>query len=163
LCRSPTADSKPQRVGTLPSYNFSFKCDERAEKRKEVSLYGDSGGGGDDGGGNDGGGSGGSGGGGSGGSGSSGGGGFNSLVVVVVETLEAEIKQLKKNLTFKATPMPSFYQEPATPKAELKKKRSFNDPSRGAGEGFKNLKDSHFSYDLGLWTEVEKAEIFSKG
>ncbi|GLJ54269.1 hypothetical protein SUGI_1164190 [Cryptomeria japonica] len=87
---------KSKLVSSASSHGFVSRCDERAEKRKEFFSKLDE---------------------------------klhareeeINQLQAKTKEEKEAAIKELRRSLTFKATPMPSFYHEASLPKVELKK------------------------------------------
>ncbi|CAK9871825.1 unnamed protein product [Sphagnum jensenii] len=92
----PTEVDGLRPIHTAGTSSFSFKCDERAEKRrefyskleerlraKEVEK--------------------------------------NQMQAKTQEELEMEMRHLRKSLTFKASPMPNFYQEAPLPKVVFKK------------------------------------------
>lgn len=104
--KSPSASRLDNKANGVV---FSFKSDERAEKRKEFYMKleekmnakeAE----------------------------------MNQIQAKTQEEMEAEIKQLRKKLTFKATPMPTFYQEASSTKSENKKVSQTSAKSQNPGK-----------------------------
>ncbi|GLJ09520.1 hypothetical protein SUGI_0111030 [Cryptomeria japonica] len=104
--KSPSANRLENKANGVI---FSFKSDERAEKRKEFYMKleekmnakeAE----------------------------------MNQIQAKTQEEMEAEIKQLRKRLTFKATPMPTFYQEASSTKSENKRVSQTSAKSQNPGK-----------------------------